>query len=117
MQHLPPMVDMALTPKEIEEEKADTPWESPMPKYPYGLSICFTQDELDKLELDPADVDVGDVVHLFAFAKVTSKSVNETDEGQKARIEMQIIAISSEDENTENEAMDEASSINRMYGM
>lgn len=102
MRPIPQMVDMAMSEEEAAEKygpSSTTP--SSYPKYPYGLCISLCQDELDKLGLDPSDVEVGDMIHLFAMAKITSKSVQDTEGGQNARIEMQITHIASEDEDDE----------------
>ncbi len=88
-----------------KEELAETPdieAAEDRPIYPYGLSICLTQDELDKLDLD-SDCQVGDTIHLFAMAKVTSISKNETTEGENCRIELQITDLGLEDEDEEEE--------------
>lgn len=110
MYRVPPMVDMARTPAEKEEkaEEMSAPLVSTIADYPYGLSICLTQDELDKLDLDASDVEVGDTVHLFCFAKITSKSIQDNEAtGPQARIEMTITHIAAEDEDQENEEEDE----------
>jgi hypothetical protein len=104
MQVLPKFVDMAKTATELglnKPEVAATPEMPSQPVYPYGLSICFGQEELDKLDLE-ADVQVGDTVHLFCLAKVTSVSTNDTTEGPKTRVEMQITNIAVHDEDQEN---------------
>lgn len=111
MYKLPPMVDMARTPAEKQEmaDQMAAPPASTINDYPYGLSICLTQEELDKLQLDPGDVDVGDTVHLFCFAKVTSKSMSDNESsGPQTRLEMTITHIAAEDEDDENEEADEA---------
>ncbi len=62
-----------------------------------SLGITFSQDELDKLELD-GDCEVGDLLHMVCMAKVTSISKSEN----SCRIEMQIIDVEAmEDENNE----------------
>lgn len=71
-------------------------------RYPYGLRICLTHDELAKLGLE-ADCDVGDVIDLRAFAVVTSVSMNETENGKNCRVELQIQKLSVENESTETE--------------
>jgi len=97
MNKVPPMVSM-----EIEPKDNDAIVDSARPMYPYGLSICLCQDELNKLDVDYNDWSVGDTFHLHAFAKITSISKQETNEGEQCRVEMQIIALSGEDEEAEN---------------
>jgi hypothetical protein len=103
---VPKMVDMARSPKEVEETAA-------MPmflqnKYPYGLCISLCQDELEKLDVDHGDWEVGDMFHLHAFAKVTSISQSDTEDGGKnCRVELQITALGAESEDEENEEAEE----------
>lgn len=117
MRTMPAMVDMAITPKEAEEECSPMCDPSQGPRYPYGLCLSLGQDELDKLQLSASEVEVGDVVHIMAFAKVTSVSSSETQEGSSSRVELQIIALASEDEDTE-EADDQPKSnpVKSFYG-
>lgn len=92
------MISMERTAPEMAEAS------SPMfntPKYSYGLSICFGQEELDKLNLDTSDVEVGDLLHMQCFAEVTSISKNDTGDGEKCRIELTLTRIGLENENTE----------------
>lgn len=70
------------------------------PKFPPGLRICLTQDELAKLGLKP-DCQVGDVIDMRIFACVTSVSCNQTDTGEQSRVELQIEDIALENESTE----------------
>lgn len=116
MRTMPNMIDMALSPKEAEEECAPAYDPSQGPKYPWGLGICLTQEELDKLQLSASDVEVGDIVHIMAFAKVTSVSSTETQEGANSRVELQIIALASEDEDDEEEESEPANPIKSFYG-
>lgn len=96
------MVDMALDAKELAEIISP-----PAPKYPYGLCISLCQDELDKLNLDPDDAQIGAMLHLHCLAKVTSVSSNENEvSGPNCRVELQIIAIAAESEDDENEEAD-----------
>ena len=90
------MVDMARSSDELNSTNVDIPKNI----YPYGLCICLTQDELDKLDLDP-NCEVGDMIHLNALAKVTSVSKRETEDGNDCRVELQIIYMAVEDEETE----------------
>lgn len=80
---------------------------NPMPqilKYNYGLTLCFDQETLDKLNLDDKDVEVGDLIHLFAMAEVTSVSKHDMGGGEKCRVELQITHLSVENEDDEYEA-------------
>ncbi len=95
------MVSMERTASEVKDAA------SPImntPKYSYGLSLCFDQETLDKLDLDHGDVEVGDLLHLFAMAEVTSVSKNDTGSGEQCRIELQLTHIGLEDESSEYEA-------------
>lgn len=95
-----------------DEEQADVTEPYPAaerPKYPYGLQICLTQDELKKLDLDPQDAVVGGMVHLHAIARVTSASCTQMEGGdERCRIELQITDMAVESEDAENEAADAA---------
>lgn len=75
---------------------------SEMPDVPPGLCICLTETELAKLGLE-ADCDVGDMIHLFAMAKVTSVSATDTGSGTRCRIELAITDLAVEDEDDEEE--------------
>jgi len=90
------MINMARS----EEEDAPETMEQPI--YPYGLCICLTSDELEKLDLD-ADAEVGDMIHITAMAKVTSISKRATTEGEDCRIELQITDIGLENEEEEGD--------------
>lgn len=87
-----------------DEDQLDTVMPLPMaerPKYPFGLRICLTEKELEKLGLD-ADCDIGDVIDIRAFARVTSVSVNQMENGDEScRVELQIEEMAVEDEMTE----------------
>ncbi len=102
------MVSMARNTAE-KEEMAEEMLPSPadIPDYPFGLSISLCQDELEKLNLETTDFEVGDLVHFHAMATVTSISSNANQTGNNCRIELQIIAMSAEDEDEENEEDDE----------
>lgn len=97
MKKLPEMVDLARTPAEQAED--DMPC---TPIYPYGTCISLADDELEKLNMDE-DVEVGDMFHFHALAKVTSVSRHETEDGKKNRVELQITHMEAEDEDDENE--------------
>ena len=97
------MVSMERTPEEKAEERARDifpPAISDMPNVPPGLCIALTEVELEKLDLEE-DCEVGDMIHISGFARVTSISKNETDSGCRCRIELAITDLAVEDENTE----------------
>jgi len=98
------MVDLTRSPKEkVEEAEASMPSSiAYMPDVPYGLCISLTEVELEKLDLEE-NCDVGDLVHLFCMARVTSISKNETTDGCRCRIELSITNMAVEDEDNEEE--------------
>jgi formylmethanofuran:tetrahydromethanopterin formyltransferase len=100
------MTDMALTTDEKAERMMPPP-PNETPDYPSGLCICLTQDELEKLDIEN-DAEVGDTIHLVAFAKVTSVSENTVNGEPKCRIELQITHLAAEDEDKEGEEAEEA---------
>lgn len=105
MDRLPAMVDMSVSGEDEAREAVSIGRLLPSaPRYPYGLSICLTQNELEKLDVDYSDWKVGDHFHLMALAKITGISETETEKGKNCRVEMQIIALSGEDEELEGEA-------------
>lgn len=110
MDILPKFIDMAKKPIELGEEanEAMSPAAMPQNLYPYGLCICLTQEDLDKLNLS-GDVEADDTVHLHALAKVTSVSKRATTSGTDTRIELQITHLAAESEDEENEEMDNQS--------
>lgn len=98
------LVDMARTPADIKEAA------SPImnaPLYSYGLTLCFDHETLEKLHLDD-DVEVGDMLDIRAMAKVTSVSKNDTGDGERCRVELQLTHIGiPENESTEYDDNDE----------
>jgi hypothetical protein len=97
------MTDMKRTPAEKVEEAVDMMCTAPISNvadYPYGLSLTLTEDELEKLGLD-TNCDVGDLVDIRAFAEVTSVSKHQSDGKDRCRVELQIVRMSVENEDTE----------------
>jgi ribosome assembly protein YihI (activator of Der GTPase) len=95
------MVSMARS----AEEKARSmmpPSMGDMPDFPYGLAISLNEDDLEKLDLD-ADCEVGDMIDLRAFGRVTSVSKTEVDGKSRCRVEIQIEQLGIEDEDQEDE--------------
>lgn len=97
------MVSMKRTPAERAERLAQMNAPTVTPdEYPFGLSICFDENDLEKLDLDDEDVEVGDYLHLFAMAKVTNVSKSQGPDGTPhCRIEMVLARIAVEDEDLE----------------
>jgi len=86
----------ALTDLELDDEAVfDMPFPAGVdkPRYPCGLRICLTDQELKKLDLD-ADCEVGDMIDMRAFGTVTS--IHKED--GNCRVEIQIERIALEDE-------------------
>lgn len=109
MVFFPKMVDMANTPKEAKEDQPQPKTgEYKGPKYPYGLAITLSDDQLEKLDLDD-DCEVGDELNVFASARVTSKSETTDSDGKKCcRIELQIEQLALDD-NDDDDKEDKAS--------
>lgn len=104
------MVSMERTPEEKAADREASEYPPPisaMPDVPPGLCICLTETELEKLGFDIEDVGaecrVGDVIHLVAFARVTSISTNDTGGGTRGRLELAITDLEIEDETEEGE--------------
>lgn len=94
------MVDM----RRSTEEKADAvaSWSpAAVSDYPYGLSICLTQDELEKLDGNHEDMEIGDIFDIRAMARVTSISENDSEAGKTCRVELQIVMMAVENEDDE----------------
>lgn len=112
------MVDMSLTDDEILDMACPLPIDvKDRPKYPWGLKICLTQAEIDKLRLDPSEAFVGGMVHLHALARITSTSCDQTEGGENCRIELQIENLSIPESEDEENAMADRSMGGRLRGM
>lgn len=94
-------VDMEMDDEDVLDMACPIPIErSKRQTYPYGLRICLTHKELEKLSLGD-DCDVGDVIDLRAFAVVTSVSSNDVGGGKECRVELQIQKLALENEGDE----------------
>lgn len=98
-----PMMSMELD----DDEQYDTvmPLGGDKPSYPYGLQICLTGAELEKLGLDPAAAmgAIGGMVHGHFMGQITSANMNAQAEGDpQCRIEIQIQFLAIESEDDEN---------------
>lgn len=101
------MVDMRKTPEERAQDCMPMGCAS---EYPYGLSISLGKDEIEKLGIDLKDWELGDIFHLHAMAKVTSVSMNTSESGDNCRVELQLIMIGAESEDSENSEVDYSAS-------
>ena len=95
----------------VDMARDDKPNENAVPavlsenKYPYGLQISLSEDELEKLDVDHSDWKVGETFHLHAFAKVTSISENQREDGEKSCcVQLQITHLAGESEDEENKS-------------
>jgi hypothetical protein len=102
------MVDLQRTDEEKSAARMESmmPSVSDMPDVPYGLCNCFTERELEMLELDD-NVQVGDYLHGRVMWKVTAVNKSDTGDGMKCRVEAAIVAMEVEDESTEMPGEDE----------
>lgn len=103
MRKLPSFVDMAMS--DTDNYGSGTLISGPKPIYPYGLQLCFGSEQLERLNLED-DCEVGDMVHIFAIAKVVSVNKRDTTDGPKTSVDLQITHIATESEDAENASMD-----------
>ena len=109
------MIHMAKTPHEMEQGSSAPSDEN---IYPYNLSISLTNDELEKLGLDCSDpeCEVGNYVHLHALAEITGKNQNDTGDGVKHCLNIQITHLEIESEDEENQESDQQMTGQSSYG-
>ena len=100
-------VDLAYSDEELKEREADNMPLAETPKYPSGLSITLDEKTLAKLNIEHGDWEVGDVFPVDVLLKVTGKNVNETQDGEKCCINMQITAMKGEEHKEEIEEAEE----------
>ena len=81
--------------------------------YPYGLCLNLSDEELAKLGLD--DLEVGDTVHIMAFAKVCSTHEHADGQGSNTNCSLQITHMKAEIEDEEGEP-DQRTPAERIYG-
>lgn len=87
-----------------DEDKLDTacpPALESVPDYPWGTRITLTHRELEKLGLE-CDCNIGDVIDLRCFARVTGVNRTETAMGPEDRVELQITDMAIENEMDED---------------
>lgn len=101
-----PMVSMAMSPEDRMETAMPVPAMIDKPEYPWGLRICLTHKELEKMDLDPAGAVVGGIVHLHALARITDVTMSDGQSGNSCRVEMTITDMCIESEEEENSEYD-----------
>lgn len=74
---------------------------SDLPDYDCGLCISFNKESLSKLNLD-SGVNVGDYLHIHAFAKVTGVNM-QAGSDEIDRVSLCLTNIAAEDEDEEGE--------------
>lgn len=99
--------DMAMSPTEAASHAYPTAT-GDLNKYPYGLCISLCKDELEKLDIDFEDAEVGDFFHLHSLARITSKSNNETEAGESPRLELVLAFLEVESEEEEDDEADKS---------
>lgn len=104
--------DMALTAEEMDEQASPFSSMRDMNLYPYGLCLSLSNKELEKLNLDH-ECEIGDFIHLFAMAKVTSRSISDTGSGEQCRLELQITHMGLESEDDEDQEVMEPKKMGR----
>ena len=99
------MVSMEMDDEDKNDSLRPIPCETP--DYPYGLRISLTEKEIAKLDLDHASLQVGGLIHLHGFARITSvgssEHRSESGGGKSQHCELQIEDLSIESEDAENE--------------
>ena len=70
--------------------------------YPYGTSLSFDDELVDELKLDA--LDIGDVVEIKAFAKVTSKSEHDSERNSGKSVSIQLTDVEIYPENNSDHA-------------
>lgn len=95
----PALVSMQVTAADRAEAETAPALES-LPDYPWGLRISLSERELAKLGL-PADCAVGDQISFDCCARVCSVSLNDSESGASARVELQITEMAVDEDMSE----------------
>jgi hypothetical protein len=104
------MAKLGMQSMEMDDEDAvdhPMPIDTKKESYPYGLRICLTHKEFEKLGLDWNQAFVGGLVHLHGLARITHVSSSEHESGKSARVEFQIENLEIESEDAEDDENDE----------
>jgi hypothetical protein len=102
-----PLVSMKLPPRDKTSEEKMYPTMADSgdgPKYPWGLCITLEKEQLDKLGLSE-NPKTDTVFTITAKAEVTSVSANQTQEGERRSITLQItdLALSPSSDSDESD--------------
>ena len=88
-----------------DDESLDAIMPMPMPnkpEFPYGLRICLTEAEFEKLGLDHKEAETGGIFHGHFLARVTNVLQTDGPNGRSCRVEAQIEDLDIESEDEEN---------------
>lgn len=88
------MVSLKMTEKEAKKQQPSTSIEkADLPKYPYGFSLHFDSDQLDKFP-QLKGLDVGAKVEIKATGEIVSTNERQRQGGKKqSSVEIQLEAI------------------------
>lgn len=100
------LVDVAYTEEEKAEKFSGMPEES-APEFPYGLCLTLDECTLAKLGLDEEDPEIGDMIDLRAFGRVTALRKDARDGEAHSCVEIQITHLAVEDEDREEPGEDD----------
>ena len=103
-----PLVSMEMD----DEDQLDAVCPIPVkdrPRFPWGLRICLTHSEMEKLGLDLSEAAVGGIVTGRFEACITSVSMSQNEDRNDFRMELQIEALSiPDDDDAEGNEIEEA---------
>lgn len=88
-----------------EQSYDSTPVAMSKPSFPYGLNLCLTDAEIEKLGIDPTKATVDGYIMVHGMARITSVNCDKREDGDHYRIEAQIekLAVDGDDEEAEGE--------------
>lgn len=90
------MPDLAFTKEDLAERQAEysaTPPVEDMPKYPWGLELCFDKTVLAKLGLQASDFKMGQEIPVQAVLRVRSLRQEENVSGEDSSVGLTMISV------------------------
>lgn len=98
------LIDMAYTPAEIKEEKAEMTSKPKVPSYPWGLQLRLEKEELAKLGITKLP-GVGDEYHIIGVGHVTdvAQSYRDSDEYACVTIQINMLELSNEGQEADDD--------------